>query len=328
LAACSDWIRAAKGSPVTASELLVLLGRAWSRLLLYPGGLAAFTTVWLVVSLLPRSSLSTTAPAHPLTPSPAHPVTLAGSAVVLPWLALALLPLPLAIELPRQLDIVVALTLLEWPHMLAIGQELQAGDTRRLAAALNGYPPLILATLALAQSSGSLEIAALARAPDELASTSARALHWLGAIALVLALPPVLGIGPFAGGGPTTNDQRPTTNDQRPTTRLSSRSYVASIQASVARFLGAGAVALGLRLRALGLIALAALPWSGNQDSGWALPRMLAAASLIAGLLWTYERLMRGQPARSWARAYLALDAALLLALLWAAYQALQSRLA
>ena len=39
MAACSERIRAAKGSPVTANELLVLLGRAWSRLLIYPGGL-------------------------------------------------------------------------------------------------------------------------------------------------------------------------------------------------------------------------------------------------------------------------------------------------
>jgi hypothetical protein len=86
---------------------------------------------------------------------------------------------------------------------------------------------------------------------------------------------------------------------------------------------------VGLRLRALGMLALAALPWSGSQDdSGWALARVLVAASVIAALLWGYDRLTRGRTARRWAWAYLALDAALLLALLWASYQALQSRLA
>jgi hypothetical protein len=73
---------------------------------------------------------------------------------------------------------------------------------------------------------------------------------------------------------------------------------------------------------------LAALPWTGDRGDGVALLRLLAAAGSIAALLWGYDRLTRGQAARRWARAYLALDAALLLALLWAAYVALQSRLA
>jgi len=55
---------------------------------------------------------------------------------------------------------------------------------------------------------------------------------------------------------------------------------------------------------------------------------MLVAASLIAALLWSYDRLTRKHAARRWAQAYLALDGALLLALLWAAYLALESRLA
>jgi len=33
---------------LTANELLALLGRAWPRLLIYPGGLAAFTLIWLI----------------------------------------------------------------------------------------------------------------------------------------------------------------------------------------------------------------------------------------------------------------------------------------
>ena len=38
----------ARSGGLTASELLVLVGRAWSRLLLYPGGLAAFGLAWLI----------------------------------------------------------------------------------------------------------------------------------------------------------------------------------------------------------------------------------------------------------------------------------------
>jgi hypothetical protein len=49
---------------------------------------------------------------------------------------------------------------------------------------------------------------------------------------------------------------------------------------------------------------------------------------LIAALLWGFDRLTRGQAALRWAWAYLGLDAVLLLALLWAAYLALQNRLA
>jgi hypothetical protein len=353
LAACSERIRAAKGNPVTANELLVLLGRAWSRLLIYPGGLAAFGVVWLISVILHRvpssaAPLPAAGEGSSAFPSPAagrgvppqrrgegSPVFFVLSSVVLPWLALALLPLPLAVALPRQIDIVVALALLEWPNLLAIRQELRTGGVRRLAAALNSYPPLILATLALMQAGNSLELAALARAPGDSAALSTRMLHWLGVIALALALPPALGLGPFADGGRTTNDERRTTNDggrttedERRTSWRSSRSYLVSIQNSVARFFAAGALQIGLRLRALGLVALAALPWAGAEGTGLAPLRMLGAAALIAALLWGADRLMRRQAARRWAWAYLALDAVLLLALLGAAYLELQIRLA
>jgi len=136
----------------------VLLGRAWSRLLLYPGGLTAFGVVWLISTLQNREPRTKN---HLVECREGSRFLVLGS-IVLPWLALALLPLPLAVGLPRQIDIVVALALLEWPNVLAIRQDLRAGDMRRLAAALNSYPPLILATLALAQAGSSLELAALA----------------------------------------------------------------------------------------------------------------------------------------------------------------------
>ena len=37
-----------RSGALTANELLSLLGRAWPRLLIYPGGLAAFALVWLI----------------------------------------------------------------------------------------------------------------------------------------------------------------------------------------------------------------------------------------------------------------------------------------
>ena len=313
MAACSERIRVAKGIPVTANELLALLGRAWSRLLIYPGGLAAFGLIWLFSRLQNRRAGE---PENHFVEHSGGSWFLVLGSIILPWLALALLPLPLAVALPRQIDIVVALALLEWPNVLAIRQDLRIGDMRRLSAALNSYPPLILAALALAQAGNSLEIAALARPPDSLITTSTGALHWLGAVALALALPPALGIGPFAGKRRTMND------DRRPTTdgdKAFSPSPVPHPPSPSA---------LGLRLRALGLVALAALPWAGSEGDGLALLRMLGAAALIAGLLWGFDRLTRGQAARRWAWAYVGLDAALLLALLGAAYLALQIRLA
>jgi hypothetical protein len=260
---------------------------------------------------------------------------LALSSIVLPWLALALLPLPLAVTLPRQIDIVVVLALLEWPNLLVIRHELRAGDMRRLAAALNSYPPLILATLALAQAGNSLEIAALARIPGDSAAISMRALHWLGVIALALALLPALGLGPFAdegrrtrdGGGQTGEDggRRSAVGD-RPRWR-SSRSYLVNIRNSVDRLFATGVLKVGLRLRALGLVMLAALPWAGAEGNSLALLRMLGGAVLVAALLCSADRLMRRQTVQRWAWVYMALDVLLLLALLGAAYVALQIRL-
>jgi len=276
---------------VTVNELLALLGRAWSRLLIYPGGLAAFGLIWLIGLLQKRAPSAGSQVAEEFDDS--RPLML--SSVALPWLALALLPLPLAVALPRQIDIVLALALLEWPNLLAIRQELRLGGLRRLAAALNSYPALLLAALALAQAGNSLELAALARPPGDSAIPSLRALHWLGAIALALALAPALQIGAFG-------------DDRRPG-------------------FAAGALQIGLRLRALGLVALAALPWAGAEGTGIALLRMLGAAALIAAALVGYDRLTRRQAARRWAWAYLGLDLALLLALLAAAYRALQTQL-
>jgi hypothetical protein len=320
---------------LTANELLALLGRAWPRLLIYPGGLAAFTLVWLLAKAttndrrgdeVTRDASRVTSDAAPGTRHPALDTQYATrfsilhsqfsilgswldlSAIVLPWLGLALLPLPRAAAIGRPTDLLVDLALLEWPLLLALAAELRDCDVQahkrarlRLAAALNSYPPLILATLVLVSAASSFDMAALARAPDGATPARAALLHWLGAVAWLLALPPALGIGAFAAHPP-----------------------------------GALALRVGLGLRTLGLVAIAALPWfplvGGDEGDGRAetaavwllLPLPLLA---IAGLLWGFARFTTGQSARRWGRAYLALDAALLLLLLWAAYSALQARL-
>jgi hypothetical protein len=318
-----------RSGALTANELLALLGRAWPRLLIYPGGLAAFAIVWLIgrtnrrpttddrpaedrgsriedrgspSSILdPRSSINASRffVGYPPGGSP-----LDISAVVLPWLGLALLPLPGAAGISRQTDLITILALLEWPLLLAIVAEVRdAPWPRRLAAALNSYPPLILATLVLTSTGGSFDMTALARPPDADAPLSASLLHWTGATAWLLALPPALAIGAFAAGLP----------DQR-------------------------TLRTGLRLRAVGLLAIAALPWfplvgansapGGPSASGPAWLWLPLPPLLIVALLWAYGRFTARHSARRWARAYLAFDAALLLVLLWAAYTALQARLA
>ena len=331
---------------MTANELIALLGLAWSRLLLYPGGLAAFAAVWLLAAFqadLPGSHLPAASPAvvgaevetaqNAGRPA-SQPWFLILGALVPPWLGLALLPLPPAPGLSRQVDIVVALALLECPRVLAIGADLRGGGprrragARRLAAALNGYPPLLLATLVLAQAAGTLDVAALARVPGELAPPFAIRLHWIGVAGWLLALPSLLGIGPFRAAWLPTSPA--------PQKRESLRANLRARMAGAARVLAGDPLRAGLGLRALGLLLLSALPWmaalgaleegglrAARGAAGW-----LLAPPLIAALAWGYDRLTASRPARDWARLYLALDAALLLALLWAAYQALLGRLA
>ncbi len=273
---------------MTASELLALLGRAWFQLLIYPGGLAALALALLAGALGHRERAL-----FPPLSSPAAAV----AAVAAPWLALALLPLPGAARPSRPLDAVGLLALLELPLLLSVAAGLRADDDgwrhgalRRLAGALNGYPTLLLALLLLGASNGTLMPDRLASAPADL---PAAALHWLGAAALLAALPPLLAIGPFAADGGEQAAGRP-------------------LAAQIAD-LADRPLETGMRLRAIGLAALAALPWCAalGQAAAWAAPLALPP---IALLLWACSRMRPG--GTGWARAYLALDAALLIALL------------
>lgn len=303
---------------MTIAELLTLLGLSWSRLFIFPGGLFAFTIVALAERAgarrraAPRqegrggsirfvagyqrcrSAVSGFFRSDTCLPSP-----LAVSAIVPPWLGIALLPLPFAAPAVRPIDIVATVALLEWPRLLAIAADLRAGDrarvkrgTRRLAAALNSYPPLVLSVMLLAQATGTLESAGLLRLPASDAAIIDAAWFWIGVAALALTLPPLLDVGPFAPGA----------GDE-------------------------GVIGAGLRLRTLGLILLAVLPWLAwltRADQLWAawLPPLA-----LAVMLWLFHRATHGASAIRWARMYLAYDALLLLLLLITALLDLRQRL-
>lgn len=290
---------------MTPNELLTLIGRAWPRLLIYPGGIAAFSLIWL---------LARTTNQEPRTGDyqgiASSWFLFLGSAIVPPWLGIALLPLPLAVDVGRQFDAVMTLGLLELPLLLTTAVELRSAEqltwrrgARRLAAALNGYPALVLALMLLGANAGSLELDALARLPAEQAAPVIAGLHWAGAVMLALALPPVLGIGPFATPLPASQ-----------------------------------ALRIGLRLRGIGLALLSLLPWLALARTPFVLPPLpqfeqqpwlLPAPPIVLALLiWGYHRATRGRAPRAWAWTYLLLDLLLLLALLASAGLALQQRLA
>jgi hypothetical protein len=293
---------------VTPNELLTLVGLAWSRLVLDPGGLALLVLIWWALQARRRAPDTS-----PYARSGDAGLRLVGlSAAVLPWLGLALVPAPAATALSRSTDLIVVLALLEWPRVAAIAQELHASDRatadagwRRLAAALNSYPLLVVATVALAQAAGTFDIAALARGPTEAGPATMRALHWVGAAAWTLGLPPVVGCGPFRAR----------------------RAAAAAMPAP------ADGVGWGLGTRACGLVLLAALPWLApfgalETEGSYELPALVAIAvvpAALAGLLWGFDRLTRRQPARHWAWGYLALSGLVLLALFGAAYAGLPS---
>jgi hypothetical protein len=308
---------------MTLAELLSFLGLAWSRLLIFPGGLCAFVIVWLIGTIEHRRALPIALPgctgaaalrgmgaaalrgtgaavlralrgmgAAALRALPG-PSPLAASAVVLPWLGVALLPLPLAAPLARPVDLVVIVALLEWPRLLAITVDLHTGERlrgmQRLAAALNGYPPLALALILTAEGTGTLESVGLLRIPE---GSVALWWFWLGVGALILTLPPLLEAGPFALDAP---------DDLR----------------------------FSMRLRALGIVLVAALPGialltRGGNEEWW---RIALPPLALTGAIWLVHRNTRHHSAQRWAHVYLILDVLLALVLLAAGLLALRERL-
>ncbi|MEM8531262.1 MAG: hypothetical protein AAGF95_10495 [Chloroflexota bacterium] len=290
---------------LTMTELLVLLGRAWSRLLFYPGGVSAFAVIWLIAYLQPRIASSLNAHVfHAKHTNLTHPPTfyalhtfLSMSAVVLPWLSLALLPLPLAPSMERPVDVLVALALFEWPLVLTLATEVRSSNQsaqqngwRRLAAALNGYPCFVLALLLLMTVSRSLQLDQLTRLPGMDAGFVVIVAWIFGVCTLVVSLPPILGLGPFATAAP-----------------------------------GDPGLRIGLRLRGIGLVVLALFPLLGLLESYlWV---FLLACVLVGCYLIACIRFAGRWPTRRWAIGYAVLALAQLVVLLGASVVALQDRL-
>lgn len=294
---------------MSLAELLAILSTAWTRLLLYPAGLTAFAVLWLVwrvnggpttrqtpkhddhkgtKSTKPEHRLASKIPLYALWPSDVWGAlcaslstlrALAILAIALPWLGLALMPLPLSAAMTRPVDVIVLLSLLEWPRLLAAAREFAEGKHAHAAAMLNSYPPLILALLLMHYATGSFEAQALLRAPGE-AMLPVRLAFWAGALALLFVLPAALGIGPFRA---------------------------AAMQDAALR--------LGLKLRALGIAALGLCPWLTliPEDYQWLLPVPML---LYGVLLWQFHRRTCGQAALPWARSLYLLSIVLLLGLL------------
>lgn len=244
---------------MSVTELLALLGNFWWRLILFPGGLAAFGLIWLLAAAARRARAGAVVP-----PEPFLPPHLATLALACPWLALAWLPVPPFEPPGRQADLVALLALFEVPRFLLLAAALRhpnadiyAAGLRRTVLLLCAAPGLMLALLALAVPGGSLEADALVRLPDPAAEATWQALHWIGASGLILLLPALLEIGPFA---------------------------VAHTTQPI--------VYLGYGLRRLGVLLIAAWPLAsllagkdGLSNAPWWLLLVAVALALLSGVL-------------------------------------------
>lgn len=164
-------------------ELLALIGQHWRLLLLYPGGLSAMGAVILDGWLMGGNSRGRRMASFRELP------------VLCAWLvAASLLPLPRT-DWPYSPDLLSLLLLIELPFWtIALRTDEDRG--KMLAAALNVYPLIALAVAALGLGAGSLVVREINR--------SAGWLHWLGIVSWSLALPPLLGLGPWRAAQPTS----------------------------------------------------------------------------------------------------------------------------
>jgi hypothetical protein len=216
-----------------ATALLALLGRAAPRLLLWPGVLGLPLLALLLLRARARG-----------------PIVLSGEgllACAMPLLALALLPLPGAAPLDHEIDVLVALGLLECPRWLGAALLLReraiAQAAWLIAAALNAYPALALAALVLSAPAGILRLSALPAAPSIPAALAACA--WALALSGLLRSPLVARYSLVAAGHALST-------------------------------LGQLALALLLLIRAL--------PLDGGRPSGWLVAALLLGLLLVLGL--------------------------------------------
>jgi hypothetical protein len=151
------------------SDILGALGQAWSRLLLYPGGLSAVLMV-LIVARLRGIPLATVGPFTLLDLLPSLGV-------------ITLLPLTPAAPFAYGLDVPTALLMLLWPSFRRAARERIAPQQM-----LEWYLPLLIAATALVSVTTTLDLSGLLRWPAE---PLRQLCFLLGVLAWIAALPPV-----------------------------------------------------------------------------------------------------------------------------------------
>lgn len=266
-------------------EWLGALGLAWPRLLLYPGGVSALLLAWLLDRVLTRN------PRRGSANGKKTASLLDISAAVAPLLLISLLPLPQSGFFWYTPDLPVALILLEWPQFLLIARTLRSTPTdgaERQQITIEGYLLLLMASLIFVQAAGSFRLAALTQSADP-PRLSSLLLRLVGMAGWSIALLPLLGIGPCTT--PTAT----------------------------------GMPGWGMRLRTLGHILLASLPWLPLvQPAPWLLPLPLLLLVLLPGLL-TH----RGNQflSRHWQRLRTGTLILLTIVICWQTYTALANRL-
>ncbi len=268
------------------NELLALLGLAWPRLMLYPGGLFALTLVslWQLAdtrhATAPRPQTGVWPSYKYLFPVPRSPLPMLNA--VPPLLAISLLPLPLAASLGRGIDLVLALTLLEWPLFVRLSSHTSTLDDHDLQRLKAGYALLLPALLSLVQSTRSFALEALVVRPGTL-ETLATLLRLGGVCGWALALVPLLAIGPFR------QEQAPELDDN---------------------------------IRTVGHVLLATLPVLALLGEWWLAPLAPLALGL---LLCAADRYTTGR-ARLWQHVLTGATSLLWLLLAWASFDALLAR--
>ncbi len=268
-------------------EWLGALGLAWPRLLLYPGGLSALCVAWLL-----DRALTTADQRRMVTPTSSGEISLIGvSAVAAPLLLISLLPLPRSGFFGYTPDLLVGLLLLEWPQLLLLARLLHTEPgkaTTRQRLLLEGYILLLLAILLFMQAAGSFRLDALTREIDS-GLLPGWFLRLAGIAGWSIALLPLLDIG-TATSPPATE-----------------------------------ALRWGLRLRNLGHILLAYLPWLALVPaSPWLLPLPFLFLTLLLALV---ARPGRQQVAHQWPRLRTGVVIGLILIAGWQTYAALITRL-
>jgi hypothetical protein len=268
-------------------EWLGALGLAWSRLLLYPGGLSALLAAWL----LDRALTTATQRRAVVTAAPEGVSLIGVSAVAAPLLLISLLPLPRSGFFGYTPDLLVGLLLLEWPQLLLSARMLRTAPgeaAARRQVLIEGYILLLLAILLFMQAAGSFRLDALTREIEPM-FLPGWSLRLAGIAGWSIALLPLLGIG---------------------ATTLTP---------------AAGVLRWGLQLRSLGHILLAYLPWLPLvQASPWLLPLPLIFLTLLPAVI---TRFGGRQLAHQWPRLRTGVAAGLILIAGWQTYAALAARL-